>query len=95
MPMASAMGVNASIDIRTRGYYPKGGGEVHFSAQPVKQLEPIELLDRGQITHIRIRSFVSQLPVKIAEKMSSAAERTLRDALGEAEQVGLLGRAVS
>ena len=77
------MGVNANIGIRTRGYYPKGGGEVQFSVEPIKQLAPIELLDRGDIAHIRIRAFVSQLPVKIAEKMSAAAERTLRAALDQ------------
>lgn len=81
MPIAGKMGVQATIDVVTRGYYPKGGGHVRYSVPPVKELQPIELLDQGTVTHIRIRAFVSQLPVRIAENMSSAAERTIREAL--------------
>ena len=43
----------------TRGYYPKGGGEIHIKVNPVKQLKPLQLLERGSITRITGRAFVA------------------------------------
>ncbi len=38
--------------IVNRGYYPKGGGEVVLKVNPVKELSPINLTERGNITKI-------------------------------------------
>ena len=50
-----------------RGYYPKGGGEVIVRMSPVKQLNPINLTDRGSVTKIYGRAFVAGvLPFKVS-----------------------------
>lgn len=50
-----------------RGYYPKGGGEVVVRMSPVKQLDPINLTDRGSVTKIYGRAFVAGvLPLKVS-----------------------------
>ena len=50
-----------------RGYYPKGGGEVIVQMSPVKQLNPINLTDRGSVTKIHGRAFVAGvLPFKVS-----------------------------
>lgn len=50
-----------------RGYYPKGGGEVVVQMSPVKQLNPINLTDRGSVTKIHGRAFVAGvLPLKVS-----------------------------
>lgn len=50
-----------------RGYYPKGGGEVIVRMSPVKQLNPINLTDRGCVTKIYGRAFVAGvLPFKVS-----------------------------
>uniref|UniRef100_A0A671NV95 RNA 3'-terminal phosphate cyclase n=1 Tax=Sinocyclocheilus anshuiensis TaxID=1608454 RepID=A0A671NV95_9TELE len=62
-----------------RGYYPKGGGEVVLKVNPVKELSPINLTERGNITKIYGRAFVAGvLPFKLAKDMSTAAVRTIR-----------------
>lgn len=49
-----------------RGYYPKGGGEVLVSVDPVKELRPVTLTERGSITKIHGRAFVAGvLPFKV------------------------------
>ncbi|KAI5101154.1 RNA 3'-terminal phosphate cyclase, partial [Silurus meridionalis] len=61
------------------GYYPKGGGEVVVKVNPVKELSPINMTDRGTITKIYGRAFVAGvLPFKLAKDMSAAAVRTIR-----------------
>lgn len=52
----------------TRGYYPKGGGEIHVTVNPVKQLKPLQLLQRGTLSKITGRAYVAGvLPFKVGE----------------------------
>ena len=52
----------------TRGYYPKGGGEIHVTVNPIKQLKPLQLLQRGLLSKITGRAYVAGvLPFKVGE----------------------------
>lgn len=60
---------STSIFIQNRGYYPKGGGEVVVKVNPVKELSPINITERGNITKIYGRAFVAGvLPFKVQDK---------------------------
>lgn len=62
-----------------RGFFPKGGGEVHITVDPLKNCFPaINLIDRGDVTDIVIRSIYSgKCPRKVAESMTAAAKNHL------------------
>ena len=62
-----------------RGYFPKGGGEVEVIIQPLtRPLQPIRLIDRGDVATIYIRSFhAGNLPRHLADQMAQAAESAL------------------
>lgn len=78
-PIAEKFGVNFDCDIKMRGYFPKGGGEVVVAVNPVKELLPVVMTERGTITKIYGRAYVAGvLPYKLAKDMSSAAVRTIR-----------------
>ncbi|XP_055924183.1 RNA 3'-terminal phosphate cyclase-like [Argiope bruennichi] len=79
-PIVERFGVRFSCDIKKRGYYPKGGGEAIFKIDPCHStLQPIEILDPGNIVGIEGRSFVAGvLPIKVAHGMADAACRYLR-----------------
>ena len=68
-----------------RGYFPKGGGEVHVEVTPVlasKALPPIVMTDRGEVCELYIRSFVAgRLPVKMAKSMAEIAAQKLHEYL--------------
>ena len=50
-----------------RGYYPRGGGEVRITVNPVDQLVAADLTDFGQIKRFFGRAFVSgTLPKRVA-----------------------------
>lgn len=54
------------IVLVARGYYPKGGGEVVVTVNPVKELQPVLMTERGTITKIYGRAFVAGvLPFKV------------------------------
>ncbi|XP_036046480.1 RNA 3'-terminal phosphate cyclase isoform X2 [Onychomys torridus] len=78
-PIVEKFGFKFNCDIKMRGYYPKGGGEVIVRMSPVKQLDPINLTDRGSVTKIYGRAFVAGvLPLKVAKDMAAAAVRCIR-----------------
>ncbi|KAI0332099.1 RNA 3'-terminal phosphate cyclase [Cubamyces sp. BRFM 1775] len=70
--------LHPSISILRRGYYPKGGGEVHVSIPPVRgPLPAIVLTERGPIKAVFGRSYVAGLPKSLAEAMRKAATTVL------------------
>lgn len=78
-PIVKKFGVHFDCDVRRRGYYPKGGGEVMVKINPVKELTPLSLTERGTITKIHGRAFVAGvLPIKMAKDMSTAAVKAIR-----------------
>ncbi|CAH2311602.1 RNA 3 -terminal phosphate cyclase isoform X1 [Pelobates cultripes] len=78
-PIAEKFSFKLDCDIRRRGYYPRGGGEILVRVAPVKYLNPINLTDRGTITKIYGRAFVAGvLPYKMVKDMTSAAVRCIR-----------------
>ncbi|XP_056133080.1 RNA 3'-terminal phosphate cyclase [Lampris incognitus] len=83
-PILEKFGVHFDCDIRMRGYYPKGGGEVLATVNPVKELSPVTMTERGNIAKIYGRAFVAGvLPFKLAKDMSAAAVRTIRKEIKE------------
>ncbi|NWR07568.1 RTCA cyclase, partial [Paradoxornis webbianus] len=78
-PIVEKFNFKFNCDIKRRGYYPQGGGEVVVQMSPVKELSPINLTERGTVTKIYGRAFVAgALPIKLAKDMSSAAVRCIR-----------------
>jgi RNA 3'-terminal phosphate cyclase (ATP) len=53
-------GINMTLEVVRRGYFPKGGGEIYLQVTPIKEpLHPISLMDRGQLVSVHVRSFVA------------------------------------
>jgi RNA 3'-terminal phosphate cyclase (ATP) len=70
----SRMGIEFSIEITNRGYYPKGGGEIKLEVYPSK-IKSINLLERKSIDFKLICTF-SKIPIKtIKEKIEKIKEK--------------------
>lgn len=73
-------GISVTLAIRTRGYYPKGGGEVHVTVPPRREPIPaIVLVERGEIIKVSGRAFVAGLPRRLADTMQKAAVEMLQE----------------
>ena len=78
-PLASNFGIKTECEIKKRGYYPKGGGEVFLRIYPIKELKPINLTDFGSLKRIYVRSFVAgYLPIEIAHRMAQTVNQELK-----------------
>ena len=83
--------LHPTVDIRTRGYYPRGGGEIFVSVPAiVGPIKPLELVDRGDVTQIYGRAYVAgSLPVHLINKMVDAAKAKLVEAGYSKSQIAI------
>ncbi len=74
--VAKEFGIETSLEVKYRGYYPRGGGEVYLKSEPIKEpLKAVNLTDFGKLVRITGRAFVAgSLSVKIAHRMADAAK---------------------
>jgi RNA 3'-terminal phosphate cyclase (ATP) len=71
-------GIEAKVDAKLRGYFPKGGGEVKATIQARDTpLPAVTLLERGEVTSITGRVYVAGLPPKLAKDCRDAAVASL------------------
>ncbi|CAF0906648.1 unnamed protein product [Adineta steineri] len=77
-PIAKKFNFNFDMNIVRRGYYPKGGGEVRITTNPVDHLVAVDLTEFGQIKRFFGRAFVAgTLPKRIAHEMAETAEKLI------------------
>ena len=74
------MGCEVHIDLKRRGYYPKGDGLVDVSVTPTRHLKGIVLQKREEAGVINGVSHSCGLPAHVAERQAKAAEKTLKEA---------------
>ena len=66
------------IEIIKQGFYPRGGGEVSITLEPIKKLNALNLTDRGEVLDIQGFSIAGGLPLSVAERQTQAAEEFLK-----------------
>lgn len=78
-PLLKRLGFSLSIEIRKWGWYPKGGGEVICEVKPVEKIKPLNLMERGKLLSLSGLSVVSNLPLSIAQRQKTEAERIMKE----------------
>lgn len=72
------IGFSIRLRLKKAGYYPKGGGVLTADIEPVEQIHPLRLLDRGAFRGVAGRVFFSNLDEKVARRQVEKAESLLR-----------------
>lgn len=84
-PLLEKTGYITDLEIKRRGFYPKGGAEIICNLKPVKKLQNICLESRGDVKVIKGVSVCSNLPESVARRQKISAENILRRAGYETE----------
>ncbi len=71
-PAFKALGIEFSISVERRGYYPIGGGVVHVSIEPCTRVKAMDLVSAPRLD-ARIVSVCSNLPRHVAERQVAGA----------------------
>jgi RNA 3'-terminal phosphate cyclase (ATP) len=79
------MGCEVHLDLKRRGYYPKGGGFVDVSVSPTQHLTGFVLTNGGEERIVRGVSHSCGLPAHVAERQAKSAKRILKEAGYDAE----------
>ncbi|MCE3264463.1 MAG: 3-terminal phosphate cyclase [Pseudoduganella sp.] len=80
----AAMGAEVEVDIERYGFYPAGGGMVSAAVWPCRQLQRINLLERGALRMAQAQVIAARLPAQVAQRQYA----TVRNLLGwDAEQM--------
>ena len=75
----SRMGIDFSMEITKRGYYPKGGGLVKIKVYPLKKLKPISLTKR-KTKSVKLFCSYSDLSYERIKNEVQQTENFLKDA---------------
>ncbi len=78
LPLLAHAGVNATLSLRRRGYYPRGGGEIEVQVHGGRP-RPLHLMQPHPVTELRGRVHVANLPWHIVERMQHSASLALAD----------------
>ncbi|MEM3403597.1 MAG: RNA 3'-terminal phosphate cyclase [Nitrososphaeria archaeon] len=74
-PCLEALGIELNIEVKRRGYYPKGGGIVIFQVK--NKSFPREFKFEKSNREVKILSICSNLPKSVAERQASTALKIL------------------
>ncbi|HLQ44925.1 MAG TPA: RNA 3'-terminal phosphate cyclase, partial [Planctomycetaceae bacterium] len=68
LPLIERMGPKVTATLKRHGFFPAGGGRLVVRIEPVTKLQPLELLERGEVLHRQCRIAVASLPRTIADR---------------------------
>ena len=79
LPSVRKFGADFELEVLRKGYFPRGGGQIIIKVKPVMELDPVSMVDPGEVTRVRITASVAgTLPASIAFEMGQAAEKLLK-----------------
>jgi len=78
LPSLRAFGIDADLELVSRGHYPKGGGKVLLRVNPCGTLRAVRAVERGQLRAVRGISHCSNLPAHVARRQADGALQQLR-----------------
>ena len=68
LPIIEKMGPRVRLEIDRHGFYPAGGGRIRVEIDPVKNLTPVSIMERGDICSKRATATVAGLSPDIAKR---------------------------
>lgn len=77
LPLLTRMGPKLEATLNRPGFYPAGGGELTLRIDPVPQLKPLHLIERGAVRDVRVEAMVAGLPASIAKRETATILRHL------------------
>lgn len=73
LEMMRKIGFSAEISLDQAGFYPHGGGRITATIRPATGLNPLHMVERGNLIHLHGLSAVANLNIDIAERQKRRA----------------------
>jgi RNA 3'-terminal phosphate cyclase (ATP) len=85
LPAIGKLGPRVALKLERYGFYPAGGGSFSAAIEPCAQLLPVQLIERGEITHRKAVAIVANLPRGIAQREIDTIAKLLNWDAGQLE----------
>lgn len=72
IPFLGKLGIRIVLTIESYGFYPKGGGKIRADLYPARSVNPLKIMERGEIIALRGCSGIGNLPLSIAERQRNS-----------------------
>jgi RNA 3'-terminal phosphate cyclase (ATP) len=79
LPLVRRAGAHVSLELKSHGFYPAGGGEVVLKVDPIEAWKPLHLATSGILAPLGVSAIVSSLAEGIARRELSAAAELLHE----------------
>jgi RNA 3'-terminal phosphate cyclase (ATP) len=90
LPTLGLIGISAEASIEKWGFYPRGGGRIQLKINPIHELKPLSLVDRGSLKKVRGISAISNLPKHVAERQKDHALKRIQKELKVNAEIEIL-----
>jgi len=80
LPALRELGCELQLDLKRRGYYPKGGGLVDLTVTPARRLKGLVLQKPEHAVAVKGVSHSCGLPAHVVDRQARAAKHVLKDA---------------
>jgi RNA 3'-terminal phosphate cyclase (ATP) len=77
VPVIARMGAQVQLELKTHGFYPRGGGEIIASIVPTPRSSSIQLHSRGERVRAYAEAYIAALPIHIAQRELEVIGRRL------------------
>ena len=68
LPLINRMGPQVAVELERHGFFPAGGGRFRVAITPTDRLQPLSLVERGEIVDRRAIALISHLSPEIARR---------------------------
>lgn len=77
-PLLRQMGLSVTCKSTRAGFFPRGGGEIHLKVEGGALRAPVDFVERGKLTGLRLCIITSQLPEHVAARGQDALLKELK-----------------
>jgi RNA 3'-terminal phosphate cyclase (ATP) len=77
-PLMEKMNIHARAEIKERGFYPRGGGHVIATLDPIGKILPMDLSDLGELVSVKGICFSQNLSERIGKEIVGSCRKTLK-----------------
>ncbi len=77
LPLINRMGPSVTARLERPGFYPAGGGRFEVAITPADRLQPLQLLERGEIRRRQATARVAGIPRSVADREIKAVRDLL------------------
>jgi len=68
LPLLARIGARVQLELRSHGFYPRGGGEILAHISPFHERNALHLHERGPLLRTYAEAHVAALPIHIAQR---------------------------